>query len=304
MSMFRDQARKLRPIWACVFSLLLCALAYFVSGNIAHEAGQQRPFRIEFFFRGLWLLLLFAIFTWMLTVGDHIEEHRMAAQGLPRVRGWLRHFMLGSVLGGGLTLLTVAPIHQWGHFRSHTLMTLLLLPNLGVVVLMLLIGALAEEMVFRGYPFQHLEQAIGGFRSLLIFSIFYGLLHLHNPGATRVAIGNSMLIGVLLSSAYLRSRALWLPWGIHFGWNAMLGLGLGLPVSGYRVLNLWIYTQPYGPQWLTGGYYGVEASATATLIILIGILIVWTLPIRPLPQPARRAPMEPAFPDKASGIQS
>jgi hypothetical protein len=78
---------------------------------------------------------------------------------------------------------------------------------------------------------------------------------------------------------------------------------LGLPVSGFRYFNLWIYTQAYGPTWLTGGYYGVEAAATGTVAILIGILVVWKLPVQMLPQPATHLSAEPAL-HSLSGIKS
>ncbi len=303
MSNFRDNEGKLRPLWGFALSLVLSALAFWISGNIAHEAGDQRPFRTEVIFRCLWLLLLFGIFAWMLTIGDHVEDHRIAAQGLPRVRGWFKHFLIGCAVAGGLALLAVAPIHFLGRFRFIMLMREQLLPNLGAVLLMLLVSALAEELVFRGYPFQHLERAIGAAPAVLIFSVLYGMLHLLNPHASLWGAGNSILFGVLLSIAYLRTRALWLPWGIHFGWNAMLGFGLGLPVSGYRVFNLWLYTDAFGPKWLIGGAYGIEAGVAATLVFLIGILLVWKLPLRALPQPALHDSSEAAVRDTVSSIQ-
>jgi len=304
MSRYTDKQGKLKPIWACVFSLILSALAFFVSNNIAHEAGDQRPFRTEFFFRGLWLLLLLGIFVWMLTVADHVDDHRLAVQGLPRARGWFKHFIFGCFIGGGLTVLAIAPIQIWGHLRSIHLMSLRLLPNLGAVLVMLLFGALAEELVFRGYPFQHLEQAVGALRAVLLFSILYGALHLMNPNASLWGAANTILLGILFSVAYLRTRGLWLPWGIHFGWNATLGLVFGLPVSGFRVFTLWIYTDAYGPKWMTGGAYGIEASATGALVFVIGILLVWKLPLRTLAQPVRQPAPEPALHDTVSSIQS
>jgi len=304
MSRFRDNEGRLRPLWAFAFSLVLSALAFFVSGNIAHEAGDQRPFRTEFIFRCLWPLLLFGIFAWMLTIGDHVEENRIAAQGLPRVRGWVKQFVAGCALGFGLIAATVAPIYFLGRFKAVHLMGWHTLPNLGAVLLMLLIGALAEELVFRGYPFQHLERAIGATPAVLILSVLYGVLHLLNPYASLWGAANSMLIGILLSIACLRTRALWLPWGIHFGWNTTLGLVFGLPVSGYRVLNLWIYADAYGPKWLTGGNYGVEASATGTLVFLLGILLLWKLPLRVLPQPAGHVKVNEPVRDPISSIQA
>jgi uncharacterized protein len=302
MSMFTDSRGKLQPIWAFLFAVLLGALAFVVSGNIAFEAAGDHPFRRELVFRVLWTLLLVGIFVWLLTVGDHIEEHRIAAQGLPRAKGWLKQFLLGAVLGCIFTVLAVAPIYFLGHFRAKDLMTWHLVPNLVAVILTLLCGALAEELMFRGYPFQHLEQAIGASSAVLVFSGIYGLLHLLNPGAGPWGVGNTVLIGILLTIAYLRTRALWLPWGIHFGWNATLGLVLGLPVSGFRFFNLWIYTQAYGPKWLTGDHYGVEGAATGTVAILIGILVVWKLPVQKLPQPATQSSAEHAL-DILSGIK-
>jgi len=291
--MFTDGKGKLQPIWAFLFSLVLGALAFLVAGNIAKEAAGDHPFRQELIFRGLWALLLLGIFIWLLTMSDHLEEHRIAAQGLPRAKGWLKQFVLGSVVGFALTVLAVAPIYFLGHFRFKVLMTWQFLPNLVAVILTILVGALAEELMFRGYPFQHLEQAVGTWWAVGVVSVFYGLLHLINPGANAWGIANTVLIGILFTAAYLRTRALWLPWGIHFGWNITLGLLFGMPVSGLRVFNLWIYTQAYGAKWLTGDFYGIEAAATGTAAILIGLLVVWKLPVTKLPQPIAQAASEP-----------
>ncbi len=117
----------------------------------------------------------------------------------------------------------------------------------------------------------------------------FGAVHLANPGASLWGLINTILIGVLLSIAYLRSRALWLPWGIHFGWNFALGLLFGLPVSGLRIFNVMVRTTASGPKWVTGGNYGVEASATTVVIILIGVVMVWKLPLARLAQPSSPA---------------
>ena len=160
------------------------------------------------------------------------------------------------------------------------------MPRVGAVLLVLIFGALAEELMFRGYPFQHLEQGIGAIGAVMVFSVVFGVVHLANPGASRWGLINTILIGVLLSMAYLRTRALWLPWGIHFGWNFSLGLLFGLPVSGLRLFNVMVRTTTSGPRWVTGGSYGVEASATAVVVILLGLVMVWRLPLATLGQPA------------------
>ena len=94
----------------------------------------------------------------------------------------------------------------------------------------------------------------------------------------------------LLAAAYLRTRSLWMPWGVHFAWNLTLGLGFGLPVSGLSDFAVAVQGTAQGPEWLTGGSYGIEASLTGTVIILVGLLVLVRLtPPRPAPAFANRA---------------
>ena len=51
---------------------------------------------------------------------------------------------------------------------------------------MLIAGSLAEELMFRGYPFQRLVEAIGAGGAILVFSVLFGLVHLMNPGVESV----------------------------------------------------------------------------------------------------------------------
>jgi CAAX protease family protein len=299
--MFTTSTGKLHPVWAFVFSAILSALAFIISGNIAADVVGHRLFLFELVFRPLLSLLLIGIFVWLLTVGDEMDDHRVAAQGLPRTKGWLKQFVIGSAIGFLLTVIAVAPIHFWGHTHTTFDRGLIVIPKIAAVIVVLLSGALAEELMFRGYPFQHLEEGVGPVWAIGIFSVLYGLLHLLNRGAGRMGVVNTILIGVLLSMAYLRTRALWLPWGIHFGWNATLGFLFGLPVSGFHFFNAFVRTTATGPKWVTGGSYGVEAGATGAFAILVGILLIWKLPVTRLPQPAA---VTPALPHTFSGIKS
>ena len=90
--------------------------------------------------------------------------------------------------------------------------------------------------------------AIGAVPAFLFFSAFYGAVHVRESRGGTWGIANTILIGVLLSVAYLRTRALWLPWGIHFGMERSSWLFLGLPMSGFRYFNLIRYTVAFGPE--------------------------------------------------------
>lgn len=160
------------------------------------------------------------------------------------------------------------------------------------VLLVLVTGALAEELMFRGYPFQRLQEGIGSLGAIAVFSILFGAVHLVNPGASLWGLINTILIGIVLAIAYIRTRALWLPWGIHFAWNGTLGLLLGLPVSGLRVFNVAVRSTVQGPLWLTGGGYGLEASLSGALVVLLGLVVVWKWPL------SRLGPAESPSPEK------
>ena len=165
-----------------------------------------------------------------------------------------------------------------------------------MVIVVLLCGALAEELMFRGYPFQHLEKAIGAVGAIVVFSVLYGVLHLLNPGAGRWGVVNTILIGILLSIAYLRTRSLWLPWGIHFGWNATLGLSLACRSAVFASSTSTPAPTATGPWWVTGGQLrSGSRRRSGTVAILLGILIVWLLPLSKLPAAGRRARAEPAL---------
>ncbi len=173
-----------------------------------------------------------------------------------------------------------------------------------VVLIVLVFGALAEEMMFRGYPFQRLEEAIGPTGAIAVFSLLFAAVHLSNPGASPLGLLNTVLIGIVLAIAYLRTRALWLSWGIHFGWNATLGLLFGLPVSGLRIFNVVTHATAKGPRWLTGGSYGIEASAPGAVAVIIGLVVVCKWPVTRLGKPLTFPGPDPEHLDSIAGIQS
>jgi hypothetical protein len=76
-----------------------------------------------------------------------------------------------------------------------------------------------------------------------------------------------------LAVAYLRTRTLWFPFGIHFGWNFALGFVFGLPVSGMSDFSVLVHGSIRGPQWLTGGAYGLENSGAAAFLLGLSLLV-------------------------------
>ena len=289
--MFTDGEGRLYPAWSFVFSALIAFVAFVACGYLAATLAGDHVLRFEAIFRTSLAGVLLAAYSWLLTVGNHVESNLLAAQGLALAPGWRRQFWAGCGLGSILVALAVAAVAIIGTLKfqatlnSHNLIRMIL------VLWVLLVGSLAEELMFRGYPFQRLVEAIGSGGAILVFSALFGLVHLMNPGASFWGLFNTVAIGVVLSLAYLRTGALWLPWGIHFAWNATLGVVFGLPVSGIRLFNIVIRAAATGSHWLTGGTYGLEASLPGAVVVLVGLIVVWRAPWR---QPVDRST---AFPD-------
>ena len=280
--MFTDGEGRLYPAWAFVLSALIAFVAFVACGYLAAALAGDHVLRFEAIFRSSLAAALLAAYSWLLTVGNHVESHRIAAQGLPLAPGWRRQFWAGCALGFILVAIAVSAVGVLGTLKFQATLNSHNLLRAVLVLWVLLVGSLAEELMFRGYPFQRLLEAIGSGGAILVFSALFGLVHLMNPGASFWGLFNTVAIGIVLSLAYLRTGALWLPWGIHFAWNATLGVVFGLPVSGIRLFNIVIRTTAIGSHWLTGGTYGLEASLPGAVVVLFGLIVVWRAPWRQL----------------------
>ena len=196
--------------------------------------------------------------------------------GLPRRDTALEEWGTGAAIGWGAVLLATLVmalagtlhVQIWTAPRAFTL----LLVNLAALA----VGALAEEIAFRGYPYRRLIKAAGPTVATVIMAVLFGLAHLLNPAATWISVLITMLAGVLLCAGWLRTHGLWLSWGLHFAWNASMGILFGLPVSGLHTFSSIIETRAIGPRWITGGSYGPEASFLTLIALLLAIgALVW-----------------------------
>jgi membrane protease YdiL (CAAX protease family) len=302
--MFTSPSGRLQPAWSFLLSFTFSIAAFVACSFVAALFAGEHVLRFEAIFRPLLVAALFGIYFWLLTVADQVEEQRVAALGFPVVRGWKRQLGAACILGLILASLAVVPVIIWADVSFEFHVNSRALGRAAVVLVVLVFGAIAEELMFRGYPFQRLEQAIGTLGAIAVFSVLFALVHLSNPGASPLGLLNTVLIGLLLAIAYLRTRALWLCWGIHFGWNATLGLLFGLPVSGLRIFNVVGRGSTTGPHWLTGGSYGVEASVPGVFAVVIGLLVIWKWPGARLGKPLTFPPSEPEHHDSVAGIQN
>jgi hypothetical protein len=133
-----------------------------------------------------------------------------------------------------------------------------------------------EELAVRGIVFRWLEDFAGSWAALAITSALFGLMHISNPNATWFSsFAIAVEAGILLGGAYMLTRSLWLPIGLHAAWNVTQGAVFDIPVSGNPAFGL-VEAKLSGPALLSGGGFGLEASVIALVIATAaGVWFVW-----------------------------
>lgn len=294
---FINRAGRLRSLWrllifAAVYVFVVTGVILFMQFGLALLLTRETHqwFIVEsgwgFIVQSVLLFGTAALVGW--ACGWLLEELPWRALGWALHRGWVRDFLLGLLFGAAGIGVAYAFGHLAGGYRvalnappsaeligAHWLMVARTFAVSGCVFLL---GAASEEMLFRGYPFQTLLRSWPVWAALIPTSVPFALVHLQNPNVVPgFTLANTVLAGAWLAVAYWRTRSMWLPFGLHFGWNWAQGALLGSPVSGIRELTpdpLLRFTDA-GPAWIGGGDYGIEGGAACTLALLVSTLFAW-----------------------------
>ena len=188
-----------------------------------------------------------------------------------------RELGVGLALGALLFSATVAILGALGVFQITGKNSWQIM--LAILPASILSGVL-EEVLIRGIVFRILERWLGSWVALGISAVIFGVLHLLNPGATLLdAAAISIEAGVLLAAAYMLTRRLWLCIGTHVAWNFTQGGIFSVSVSGGASKGLF-QSRMVGPDWLTGGAFGAEASAVALVVCLAAGIVLLILAIK------------------------
>lgn len=183
-----------------------------------------------------------------------------------------REFGLGLLLGFGLYSTAILILWLLGHYRVDGLNPwTAMLPIIPIAIS----SAFLEELIYRGVLFRVTEEYLGSWIALIGTAAFFGARHLGNPGAT--VTGSAFVAvegGVLLAAAFMLTRRLWLPIGLHLSWNfAQAGIFSG-DVSGVDMPPGLLRSAVEGPALMTGGTFGVEGSLVAFLLCAAAALVV------------------------------
>ncbi|WP_051571739.1 CPBP family intramembrane glutamic endopeptidase [Cryptosporangium arvum] len=198
-------------------------------------------------------------------------EGRTTVDELPSAGTWtgLRRGVLIGSAAFTTTMLLIGMFGGWDHVGGGSFGGMLI--SFGAMTSV----AVNEELLFRGVIFRILEERVGSVVAIAASSLLFGLVHLVNPGATlwgTLAIGIEG--GTMLAAAYVLTRSLWLGIGLHFAWNFVGGGLFGVTVSGAAEEDTsLLHTTLGGPEALTGGGFGPEASVFA-LVVGLAITVV------------------------------
>lgn len=213
----------------------------------------------------------FGLATWF--VGRVADRHAWSALGWGEPRRLVPRLGAGLGLGAGMAIVAVlASVAAGAHLAGDAGVGPF--APLAPLAIGLMLAALVEELVFRGYPLRRLAEGTGPGVATAILAVGFGAAHLGNPAATAFSTANIALAAGWLAAAFFSRGAMPLAWGLHVGWNAGLA-GLEAPVSGYPLGELPFVDYTAGPhRWFDGGPFGPEGGLVGTVIFVAGTALV------------------------------
>ena len=276
-----EQAETLpsgKPLWRRIVdyplvTMILAIVLFIITITIAAAIVKLVPLKIPDFtfdlkFNVLAIVLLLLIYELAIRrMGEHPRDDYRDTKALRRLLiGLVAGFAVFSVAVGVAAVIGVYHVNGRGDLSQ-------LLPAL---IASALFPAVNEELLFRGILFRWLEEWGGSWVALLLTSGFFGASHLMNPHASPIAaVGIAFEAGVMLGAAYMLTRSLWAPMGLHAAWNFAQGEIYDIPVSGTPVHGM-VNATLNGPPLLTGNGFGLEASVIAIVIAtLFGLWLLW-----------------------------
>ena len=250
---------KKRPLWIWILLFIVAVFLSIIGYGLLISGYQGADY---YAYPGLTvvaaaiILGLYALFVrWM-------ERHWPADLSLGRL---VPHTLLGILVGFIFMVLVVSTIVAMGDatvtWRGFSV------EKQFSVFMMFLAVAVGEEMIFRGVIFRWIDERWNTWVALLISAILFGWMHISNDNATWwSSLAIAVEAGLLLGAAYKWSGSLWVPIGIHWAWNYTQGNIFGLAVSGSDAGETMLTTIVNGPDIITGGAFGPEASIISVIL--------------------------------------
>jgi CAAX protease family protein len=271
----------LRVLLFLIFFLLIIFAASALVGVLILVAKKrtgsgQAPISIEDLMSGdyLWLTSIISLISSLMAVfvfRKFIDRKKFLSLGF-EWKGYERDagagfFLAPVILGFGTLILYFSKHLQWTDisFDGNDLFI-----ELGIMIMV----AISEETVFRGYILSNLMESLNKWVALAISALLFTLFHLNNPGIGFIPILNIFIAGILLGLNYVYTKNLWFAILFHLSWNFLQGPILGYKVSGINLPTM-LQTSLSGSELLTGGAFGFEGSVIALGLILITCMVLY-----------------------------
>jgi membrane protease YdiL (CAAX protease family) len=273
-----NQAR-LRTGWRLLLQFLLLIVLTVAFGSLALVARIDLTALQDEDVLLVYLLSMAGVVTSVYLARRFFDRRSFVSLGLRLDREALRDLVVGTTVAG--VVFSVITLILWGigwlvvdGFAWQNRSWASILPDIWRTFILYSMVSLSEEIWNRGYLLQNLEDGLNTIFAVALSSLVFGLSHLGNPNVSPQAVIGISFGGVFLAFAYLRTRSLWLPIGLHLGWNFFEGAVFGYPVSGMNLSPNLLVQEARGPAWITGGTFGPEAG----LVLLPGLLVgAWIL---------------------------
>ena len=271
---FSPDEPRLRAAWRLLIQTLIMLVLGTIFGLIAILLGLSD-------LSSIWAQILnFLVVTISVYIARRwLDKRTFESLGLQRSR----YTLLDLLAGIGITFVQMGFIYLlmmglgWLTFEGFAWQfdpVSLVVTNVVTLFIMFIFVGWNEELLLRGYYLQTLAGGLNLFWGVIISSAVFGLLHLGNPNATWVSAAGIFFAGLFLAYGYIRTRQLWLPIGLHIGWNFFEGVVFGFPVSGLDMYPLTRITVQ-GPELWTGGAFGPEAGLIVLPALLLGVLLIY-----------------------------
>jgi len=255
---------------------VLAAVFFIVASAVAHRAALGLVSRdwVPYVEQAMLVFLLVVCYASFGFVLDR-QSHPVGEQGLAIRKGWVGEVGMGVAFGWAIAVVCVLPLVVFGgialRFSFAAASFGWLMADAGFFAM----ATLALQIAFRGYPLQVAIRAVGEWPAVLMLSVLAGIFQAWLPGASHASMAVSITLALLLSMAYLRTRALWLPWGIQFGWLASRALLFGLPVNGMTNHSPVVQGDPVSALSLAGYDFGLDGSWFACIVLLAAMPFVY-----------------------------
>jgi membrane protease YdiL (CAAX protease family) len=243
-----------------MFSALAFAVGYAVHGGLSAAGWMGKaatPLQRAVDFLSIELGSSVIAYLILVVLVERRSPRELSLRRLPT-------YGLAGLAGGFLLFSTVVGV-LWLCGSYHVLGTNPQVDWLSGVLIAGVGAGVAEEIITRGVLFRIVEEGLGTWWALAISALFFGGAHIFNPGATLwSSLAIAIEAGILLALIYHVTRTLWACIGLHAAWNITQGTIYGIPVSGTSAKG-WLLSSRTGPDWLSGGMFGAEASVVALL---------------------------------------